>query len=131
MRKVGSWYLGLHSPEIRFVKPLCTPRWLNERDIGQEGVRPRSDRRRLGQDMGTRRSQRRLGLYLRVHTGSFNAPLCIDSTSPSRSSNKMPLSVKGAIKNAAIKEGDMTEEEANKWIAKLEWEGRLVEECWS
>ena len=47
------------------------------------------------------------------------------------SSNKMPLGVKGAIKNAAIKEGGMTEEDANKWIAKLEWEGRLVEECWS
>ena len=43
----------------------------------------------------------------------------------------MPLSVKGAIKNAAIKHGDMGEEDANKWIAKLEWEGRLVEECWS
>lgn len=56
----------------------------------------------------------------------------IDSiTSLSRSSNKMPLGVKGAIKNAAIKEGGMTEEDANKWIAKLEWEGRLVEECWS
>ena len=57
--------------------------------------------------------------------------LCVDSTSLSRSSNKMPLGVKGAIKNAAIKEGGMTEEDANKWIAKLEWEGRLVEECWS
>ena len=49
----------------------------------------------------------------------------------SRSSNKMPLGVKSAIKNAAMKEGGMTEEDANKWIAKLEWEGRLVEECWS
>ncbi len=43
----------------------------------------------------------------------------------------MPLGVKGAIKNAAIKEGGMAEEDANKWIVKLELEGRLVEECWS
>ena len=43
----------------------------------------------------------------------------------------MPLGVKGAIRNAAIKEGGMTEEDADKWIGKLEWEGRLVEECWS
>jgi sulfite reductase alpha subunit-like flavoprotein len=47
------------------------------------------------------------------------------------SSNKMPLGVKGAIKNAAIREGGMTEEDADKWIAELEREGRLVEECWS
>ena len=44
---------------------------------------------------------------------------------------KCPFGVKGAIKNAAIKEGGMTEEDADKWIGKLEWEGRLVEECWS
>ena len=47
------------------------------------------------------------------------------------SSNKMPLGVRGAIKNAAMKHGGMAEEDANKWIAKLEWEGRLVEESWS
>ena len=64
-------------------------------------------------------------------TVSFIVLLCIDGTSLSRSSNKMPLGVKGAIKNAAMKEGGMAEEDANKWIAKLEWEGRLVEECWS
>jgi len=69
MRRVDSWYSGSRSPEIRFVRLLCTAIWLNEKDIGQEGVRPRSDRRRLGQDMGARRRQRRLGLYLRVRTG--------------------------------------------------------------
>jgi sulfite reductase alpha subunit-like flavoprotein len=60
--------------------------------------------------------------------------VCFDIThgfSLDSSSNKMPLGVKSAIKNAAMKEGDMTEEDASKWIAKLEWEGRLVEECWS
>jgi hypothetical protein len=107
-----------------------------KRDIGQEGVRPRPDRRRLGQDMGARRSPRRLGLYLRVRTGLFFIVLLfIDSTSLSLSFpdrlTKCLLAVKTAIKNAAIKEGGMTEEDASKWIAKLEWEGRLVEECWS
>ena len=43
----------------------------------------------------------------------------------------MPLGVKGAIKNAAMKHGGMGEEDANKWIGKLELEGRLVEERWS
>ena len=38
----------------------------NEKDIGQEGVRPRLDRRRFGEGMGTRRSRRRLGLHLGV-----------------------------------------------------------------
>jgi hypothetical protein len=86
MRKVDSWYLGSHSPEIRFVKLLCTTIWLNERDIGQEGVRPRPDRRRLGQDMGARRGPRRLGLYLRVRTGLFFIVLSfIDITSLSLS----------------------------------------------
>ena len=64
-------------------------------------------------------------------TVSFIVLLCIYSTSLFRSSNKMPLGVKGAIKSAAIKEGGMAEDDASKWIAKLEWEGRLVEECWS
>ena len=40
----------------------------------------------------------------------------------------MPLGVKGAMKNAEMEHGGMAEEDANKWIARLEWEGRLVEE---
>jgi sulfite reductase alpha subunit-like flavoprotein len=47
------------------------------------------------------------------------------------SSNKMPLGVRSVIRNAAMKEGNMTEEDASKWIAKLEWEGRLIGERWS
>lgn len=81
--------------------------------------------------MGARRNERRLGLYIRVHTSSVAVLSYFDGPSLYSSSNKMPLGVKGAIKNAAIKEGGMTEEDANKWIAKLELEGRLVEECWS
>jgi sulfite reductase alpha subunit-like flavoprotein len=49
----------------------------------------------------------------------------------SGSSNKMPLAVKAAIQNAAEKFGGKTEEEARVWVAALEREGRLIEECWS
>jgi len=81
--------------------------------------------------MGARRSQRRLGLYLRVYISSWVVFGYVDYLPLFSSSNKMPLGVKDAIKNAAIKEGGMSDEDASKWIAKLEWEGRLVEECWS
>jgi len=47
------------------------------------------------------------------------------------SSNKMPAAVKLAIKTAAMVEGGMTEEQAAKYLATMEWEGRLFEECWS
>ena len=38
----------------------------------------------------------------------------------------MPLGVKDAIKDAAMKHGGMGEKDADKWMAKLEWGGRLV-----
>lgn len=43
----------------------------------------------------------------------------------------MPAAVKAAIQKAAQTEGGMTEEEATKYLATMEWEGRLFEECWS
>ena len=68
---MGSWYLESRFPGIRFVKPPCTAVRLSEMNIGQESVRPRSDRGRLGTRMGARQGQRRLGLHLRVHTIRF------------------------------------------------------------
>jgi len=71
-------------------------------------------------------------IYISGYIQALSLFLCYADNFPLySSSNKMPLGVKGAIKNAAIKEGGMTEEDADKWIAKLEREGRLVEECWS
>ncbi|KAI0920248.1 hypothetical protein AcV5_010040 [Taiwanofungus camphoratus] len=49
----------------------------------------------------------------------------------SGSSNKMPAGVKDAIKDAACKEGGKTEAEGLDFVAALEREGRLIEECWS
>ena len=48
-----------------------------------------------------------------------------------RASNKMPAAVKLAIKNAARIEGGMSDDQAAKYLATMEWEGRLFEECWS
>ena len=61
--------------EIRFVKLVCTIVRLNEMNIGQESVRPSSDRGRLGTRIGARRGQRCLGLHLSVHTSHFLALL--------------------------------------------------------
>ncbi|KAF9649133.1 riboflavin synthase domain-like protein [Thelephora ganbajun] len=49
----------------------------------------------------------------------------------SGSSNKMPMAVKSAIKSAAIKVGDMSDEEATDFLCLLERSGRLIEETWS
>lgn len=43
----------------------------------------------------------------------------------------MPAGVKDAIKDAACKEGGKTEAEGLDFVAALEREGRLIEECWS
>jgi sulfite reductase alpha subunit-like flavoprotein len=43
----------------------------------------------------------------------------------------MPASVKRAIGIAAQKYGGKTEDEARDFIAKMEREGRLIEECWN
>jgi len=49
----------------------------------------------------------------------------------SGSANKMPAGVRQAIREAARLEAAKTEEEAYEFIALLEREGRLIEECWS
>jgi len=48
-----------------------------------------------------------------------------------RSSNKMPMAVKAAIKNAAVKVGNMSDEEATDFLCSMERSGRLMEETWS
>lgn len=48
-----------------------------------------------------------------------------------RSSNKMPAAIRATLKEIAIKEGGIAEDEAREWVAGLERCGRLVEECWS
>ena len=47
------------------------------------------------------------------------------------SSNKMPASVRAALVDIAREEGEMEEEEACAYIARLEREEKLFEECWS
>ena len=49
----------------------------------------------------------------------------------SGSANKMPAAVRTAIAFAVRTEGGRTEEEAAEYIASMEREGKLVEECWS
>jgi len=48
-----------------------------------------------------------------------------------RSSNKMPASVKQAIRDAVAKYGGNTEDEAKEFVIQMERKGRLIEECWS
>jgi sulfite reductase alpha subunit-like flavoprotein len=48
-----------------------------------------------------------------------------------RSSNKMPAGVRTALVEIAREEGKMGEEEAHTYIARMEKEERLFEECWS
>ena len=48
-----------------------------------------------------------------------------------RSSNKMPVAVKAAIKNAAAKVGNMSDEEATDLLCSMERSGRLIEETWN
>ncbi|KAK7439064.1 NAPDH-dependent diflavin reductase [Stygiomarasmius scandens] len=49
----------------------------------------------------------------------------------SGSSNKMPASVKEAIRYSVQQCGGRTEEEAKEYVQMLERTGRLIEECWS
>ncbi|EPS94182.1 hypothetical protein FOMPIDRAFT_1153432 [Fomitopsis schrenkii] len=49
----------------------------------------------------------------------------------SGSANNMPAAVRQAVRNAAQQEAEKTEEEAYEFVALLEREGRLIEECWS
>lgn len=48
-----------------------------------------------------------------------------------RSSNKMPAAVKAAVRDAARDEGGLSEEDATEYVATMEREGRLIEDCWS
>jgi len=48
-----------------------------------------------------------------------------------RSSNKMPAGVRATLTEIAREEGKMGEEEARAYIARMEKEERLFEECWS
>lgn len=72
-----------------------------------------------------------MGVYLRVIT----PPSANDRTETEgtfvRSSNKMPMAVRVAIKNAAIKVGNMSEEEASDFLFWMERGRRLIEETWS
>jgi sulfite reductase alpha subunit-like flavoprotein len=43
----------------------------------------------------------------------------------------MPAGVKQAIRGAVEKYGGRTEDEAKEFVAKMEQEGRLIEETWS
>ena len=47
------------------------------------------------------------------------------------SSNKMPAGVRAALVDITQTEGEMGEEEARDYVARMEKEGRLFEECWS
>jgi len=47
------------------------------------------------------------------------------------SSNKMPVAVKDAIRNAVEKEGRKTADEAREFVAAMERDQKMIEECWS
>jgi len=48
-----------------------------------------------------------------------------------RSSNKMPVAVKEAIRFAVERHGGSSGEEAQEFMAAMEREGKIIEECWS
>jgi sulfite reductase alpha subunit-like flavoprotein len=48
-----------------------------------------------------------------------------------RSSNKMPMAVKNAIKKAVEKFGGYKSEDAVRYVERMAQEGKLIEECWS
>jgi hypothetical protein len=56
---------------------------------------------------------------------------CVRVLTSDRSSNKMPAGVRAALVDIAQEEGEMGEEEARAYVARLEREERLFEECWS
>ncbi|OAX32629.1 riboflavin synthase domain-like protein [Rhizopogon vinicolor AM-OR11-026] len=49
----------------------------------------------------------------------------------SGSSNKMPAAVREAVQGAAETMGGMSKSEAAEYVAAMERDGRLIEECWS
>ena len=74
-----------------------------------------------------------MGLYLRVPTAITTGWRLVstDSDILFRSSNKMPMAVRAAIKNAAMKIGGISDEEAIDFMYSMEQSGRLFEETWS
>ena len=73
-----------------------------------------------------------MGVYLRVITlPRMVVGLSSTEDAFARSSNKMPTAVKAAVKNAAIRVGNMSEEEATDFLYAMERSGKLIEETWS
>lgn len=82
----------------------------------------------------------RLGVYLRVRARSVSlleppaqARTYVDVVDEldDRSSNKMPAGVRAALVDIAQEEGEMGEDDARAYVARMEREDRLFEECWS
>ena len=83
----------------------------------------------------------RLGVYLRVRARSVSLleppprrrvrTLMLLTSSDDRSSNKMPAGVRAALVDIAQEEGKMGEDDARAYVARMEREDRLFEECWS
>jgi sulfite reductase alpha subunit-like flavoprotein len=57
--------------------------------------------------------------------------VCLHALTVDRSSNKMPAGVRAALVQIAQEEGEMGEKEARDYIARMEKEERLYEDCWS
>jgi hypothetical protein len=70
-----------------------------------------------------------MGIYLWVRS-ALNS-MCLHTLTVDRSSNKMPAGVRAALVHMAQEEGKMGEREAHDYIARMEKEERLYEECWS
>ncbi|KAI0682536.1 riboflavin synthase domain-like protein [Cytidiella melzeri] len=49
----------------------------------------------------------------------------------SGSSNKMPAGVRAVIQDIAVQYSGKTQEQAREFVARMEREGRLVEDCWA
>ena len=65
-----------------------------------------------------------------IHPGAFILLDLCGTLTVHRPSNKMPAGVRAALVDIAQAEGEMGEE-ARDYIAGMEKEGRLFEECWS
>lgn len=82
--------------------------------------------------------QRRFGTSLaRSKGGSTSLGMCsapntsVVNSCDHRSSNKMPAGVRAAVREAVVKYGGKSEEDAADYVAAMEREGRLIEDCWS
>lgn len=73
-----------------------------------------------------------MGVYLRVSLLTF---VLVKSRSmlmytSYRASNKMPAGVRAAIAHAIQEYGGKSEEDAKEYVATMERDGRLIEDCW-